>query len=171
MFREYKKTIPQYKLIFILRQKSMSMRNIWTGVTKSSSPLEWILKQLRQHSFRTSKIPDFSQFRIKIPWLFPISWNSQTFTNFEKFPDFSGFLQIPGPLATLIERKYLKVFSFWAQSSINFTKLTKNFQILSKHYRIQNIEFGFLAVICFSAIKRIIINWNLLHLSLKLTDH
>ena len=31
------------------------------------------------------KFPDFSQFRVKIPWLFRISQNSLTFPGFQKF--------------------------------------------------------------------------------------
>ena len=52
------------------------------------------------------KFPDFSQFSIKIPWLFRISWNSLIFPwLFFKWHKIPWLFQVPeilGPLATLI---------------------------------------------------------------------
>ena len=81
-------------------------RNPWACVIHeqaSCSPLEWILKKLRRYSFRASKIPWLFQFHVKF---FQISRNSLNFpwhfSSATKFPDFSRFPEIPGPLATLI---------------------------------------------------------------------
>ena len=53
----------------------MSMRDIWTGMTNSCSPLEW--KNFIDICFTHVKFPDFSEF-YKIPWLFQVSRNSRS---------------------------------------------------------------------------------------------
>ena len=77
------------------------MRDTWTGVTNSCSPLVWILKKLRQYSFRASKIPWLPNFELKFPDFFEFQEIPWLFSRATKFSDLSRFPKIRGPLATL----------------------------------------------------------------------
>ena len=98
--------------------------------------------------FTQVKFPDFSQFRVKIPWLFPISRNSLTFpwhfASATKFPDFSRFPEIPGPLATLLMKSLL----WWWEITVLLTWQTGESMDYHCIFTTKQHEKLFLSTLC-----------------------